>query len=68
MTLLMSIVKDILMPTLVGVVLYGNLEEFKIRYILSFAIILTCYHFMQVCTPLLPSKLNPINEFSQTLR
>ncbi|XP_059085780.1 transient receptor potential cation channel subfamily A member 1-like [Tigriopus californicus] len=46
------LVKEIVMPTLVGVVLYGNLSEKQMRYILACSIILACYSFMKTISRL----------------
>ena len=43
-----NVIKDLAMPILVGLVLYGTFEENVVRYLLSAAVILTCFQFMAV--------------------
>lgn len=45
-------VKDLTLPTLIGLVLYGDFGETSLRYFLACSIILACMHFMTVISRL----------------
>ncbi|TRY79609.1 hypothetical protein TCAL_11674 [Tigriopus californicus] len=61
------LVKEIVMPTLVGVVLYGNLSEKQMRYILACSIILACYSFMKTISRLPRVMTMLMGEYDYTL-